>query len=70
MVRNNFYEFTQYYLIINIIRHIILLKKEKRRKKPVKIQITADLLDGLVLALLDRKDYYGYSLTQDMQQAI
>lgn len=70
MVRNNFYEFTQYYLIINIIRNIILLKKEKRRKKPVKIQITADLLDGLVLALLDRKDYYGYSLTQDMQQAI
>lgn len=46
------------------------MKKEKRRKKPVNIQITADLLDGLVLALLDCKDYYGYSLTQDMQQAI
>lgn len=36
----------------------------------MKIQITADLLDGLVLALLDHQDYYGYSLTQDIQQAI
>ena len=36
----------------------------------MKIQVTADLLDGLVLALLSRKDYYGYALTQDMQQAI
>ncbi|MCP0887404.1 PadR family transcriptional regulator [Ligilactobacillus sp. WILCCON 0076] len=36
----------------------------------MKIQITADLLDGLVLALLERKDYYGYSLTQDIQQVI
>ena len=36
----------------------------------MKIQVTADLLDGLVLALLSQKDYYGYALTQDMQQAI
>ncbi|KRL03563.1 PadR family transcriptional regulator [Liquorilactobacillus capillatus] len=36
----------------------------------MKIQVTADLLDGLVLALLAQKDYYGYALTQDMQKAI
>ncbi|KRM95348.1 PadR family transcriptional regulator [Liquorilactobacillus aquaticus DSM 21051] len=36
----------------------------------MKIQVAADLLDGLVLALLNRKDYYGYSLTQDIQKAI
>lgn len=36
----------------------------------MKIQVSADLLDGLVLALLERKDYYGYALTQDMQKAI
>ncbi|GAJ26588.1 transcriptional regulator [Liquorilactobacillus sucicola DSM 21376 = JCM 15457] len=36
----------------------------------MKIQVTADLLDGLVLALLNKKDYYGYALTQDMQKAI
>lgn len=42
----------------------------KKGADAVKIQITADLLDGLVLALLERKDYYGYSLTQDIQQVI
>ncbi|KRL36726.1 PadR family transcriptional regulator [Liquorilactobacillus uvarum] len=36
----------------------------------MKIQVAADLLDGLVLALLDKKDYYGYALTQDVQKAI
>ncbi|KRL97491.1 PadR family transcriptional regulator [Liquorilactobacillus satsumensis] len=36
----------------------------------MKIKISADLLDGLVLALLERKDYYGYALTQDMQAVI
>ncbi|WGN90228.1 PadR family transcriptional regulator [Ligilactobacillus faecis] len=36
----------------------------------MEIKVTADLLDGLVLALLERQDYYGYALTQDMQQAI
>mgnify|MGYP004459326961 CR=1 FL=1 len=36
----------------------------------MEIKVTADLLDGLVLALLDKQDYYGYSLTQDMQTAI
>ena len=36
----------------------------------MKIQVTADLLDGLVLALLNREDYYGYALTQEMQKAI
>ena len=29
----------------------------------MKIQITADLLDGMVLAILEHKDYYGYALT-------
>lgn len=36
----------------------------------MEIKVTADLLDGLVLALLETKDYYGYALTQDMQTAI
>ena len=36
----------------------------------MKITITADLLDGLVLAILERQDYYGYALTQEMQKAI
>lgn len=36
----------------------------------MKIQVSADLLDGMVLALLERQDYYGYALTQDMQKAI
>ena len=36
----------------------------------MKIQITADLLDGMVLAILEHKDYYGYALTQRMQSAI
>ena len=36
----------------------------------MEIKVTADLLDGLVLALLDKQDYYGYALTQDMQTAI
>lgn len=44
--------------------------ENKKGADAVKIQITADLLDGLVLALLERKDYYGYSLTQDIQQVI
>ena len=36
----------------------------------MEIKVTAELLDGLVLALLDKQDYYGYALTQDMQTAI
>lgn len=36
----------------------------------MKITITADLLDGLVLAILERQDYYGYALTQELQKAI
>lgn len=36
----------------------------------MKIKISADLLDGMVLALLAQKDYYGYELTQDIQAAI
>lgn len=36
----------------------------------MKIQITADLLDGMVLAILENNDYYGYALTQRMQEAI
>lgn len=36
----------------------------------MKIQITADLLDGMVLAILEHQDYYGYALTQRMQEAI
>ena len=36
----------------------------------MKIQITADLLDGIVLAVLERQDYYGYALTQRIQEVI
>lgn len=36
----------------------------------MKITITADLLDGMVLAILERQDYYGYALTQEMQKVI
>lgn len=36
----------------------------------MKIQITADLLDGMVLAILEHDDYYGYALTQRMQEAV
>lgn len=36
----------------------------------MKITITADLLDGMVLAILERQDYYGYALTQEMKKAI
>lgn len=32
------------------------------------IQITSELLDGSVLALLKEADYYGYSLTQKVQE--
>lgn len=36
----------------------------------MKIPVSADLLDGLVLALLNQQDNYGYAITQAMQAAI
>lgn len=36
----------------------------------MKIQITAELLDGLVLAILRQDDYYGYALTQRVREVI
>ena len=36
----------------------------------MKIQTSADLLDGIVLAIVERHDYYGYALTQRVQQVI
>lgn len=36
----------------------------------MKIQITAELLDGIVLAILEQDDYYGYAITQRVQDAI
>lgn len=33
-------------------------------------QLTAPLLDGCVLAILDQGDAYGYSLTQKLKQEI
>ncbi|MBD7895048.1 helix-turn-helix transcriptional regulator [Limosilactobacillus sp. Sa3CUN2] len=36
----------------------------------MKIQITGELLDGLVLALLNQDDYYGYALTQKVKNVI
>lgn len=34
------------------------------------IQIPTELLDGCVLGLLTRGDYYGYTLTQEVRQQI
>jgi len=34
------------------------------------IQISSELLDGCVLALLQTEDYYGYALTQKLQASI
>ena len=34
------------------------------------IQVSTELLDGMVLALLDREDLYGYALTQHIQSSI
>ncbi|KRK97372.1 PadR family transcriptional regulator, regulatory protein PadR [Secundilactobacillus odoratitofui DSM 19909 = JCM 15043] len=34
------------------------------------IQVSSELLDGCVLAILTDQDYYGYALTQRVQQAI
>ncbi|GAB6091940.1 PadR family transcriptional regulator [Furfurilactobacillus curtus] len=34
------------------------------------IQVSSELLDGMVLALLDREDLYGYALTQQIQVSI
>ena len=31
------------------------------------IQVQADILDGMVLAILTREDYYGYALTKEVQ---
>ena len=36
----------------------------------MKIQITTELLDGIVLALLKQDDHYGYELTQQIQQIV
>lgn len=34
------------------------------------MQISADLLDGIVLAVLQHDDAYGYALTQQIQETI
>lgn len=34
------------------------------------IQVPTELLDGCVLGLLTTKDYYGYTLTQEVQRLI
>lgn len=34
------------------------------------IPVSSELLDGCVLALLADKDYYGYTITQQVQQTI
>jgi PadR family transcriptional regulator PadR len=31
------------------------------------IQVQAEILDGMVLAILTREDYYGYALTKEVQ---
>ncbi|GEK28392.1 PadR family transcriptional regulator [Furfurilactobacillus siliginis] len=34
------------------------------------IQVSTELLDGMVLALLKEEDRYGYALTQEIQKSI
>ncbi len=34
------------------------------------IQISSELLDGCVLGILNDQDYYGYALTQKVQESI
>ncbi|WP_060461541.1 PadR family transcriptional regulator [Leuconostoc mesenteroides] len=34
------------------------------------IQMSSELLDGCVLTILDKEDYYGYALTQRVQGTI
>lgn len=34
------------------------------------IQISSELLDGCVLGILNGQDYYGYALTQKVQESI
>ena len=36
----------------------------------MEIQIGSELLDGMVLSLLTREDYYGYAITQEIQKTI
>ena len=33
-------------------------------------QVTAPLLDACVLGILENEDYYGYTLTQKVQEVI
>ncbi|GEL15995.1 PadR family transcriptional regulator [Pediococcus cellicola] len=34
------------------------------------IQASSEILDGLVLSLLTKQDYYGYAITQEIQHSI
>ncbi|APR07848.1 Transcriptional regulator PadR-like family protein [Lentilactobacillus parabuchneri] len=34
------------------------------------IQISTELLDGCVLGILNQQDYYGYALTQKVQESV
>lgn len=34
------------------------------------IQVSSEILDGLVLSLLTHQDFYGYAITQKVQESI
>jgi PadR family transcriptional regulator PadR len=51
-------------MVYNIIHHI------KERRKQMAIQVPSALLDACVLALIAKKDAYGYSLTQDVKRTL
>lgn len=34
------------------------------------IQVGSEILDGLVLSLLTHQDFYGYAITQKVQESI
>ena len=58
----HYYIYIQYYILYNIG---CIMEEEL-----MKIHITAELLDGLVLAILKQDDYYGYALTQKVKNVI
>lgn len=50
----------------NIIRYITL--ETRKKVGTIAIQISSEILEGLVLSLLSKEDFYGYSLTQGVKE--
>src|SRR5699024_10483517 len=61
--------FLKYLLTRYIIHHIILLQTQKRGGT-MSYPISSSLLDGIVLAVVERESTYGYRITQDVQKVL